>query len=31
MGPITAKLRTLFDDVVRAKIPKYQRWNVEVM
>jgi len=30
MGPITAKLRTLFDDVVRAKIPKYQRWNVEV-
>ena len=30
MGPITTKLRTLFDDVVRAKIPKYQQWNVEV-
>jgi branched-chain amino acid aminotransferase len=30
MGPITAKLRALFDDVVRAKIPKYHKWNVEV-
>ena len=30
MGPITTKLRTLFDDVVRAKHPKYQQWNVEV-
>ncbi|MDO9300353.1 MAG: branched chain amino acid aminotransferase, partial [Anaerolineales bacterium] len=30
MGPITTKLRALFDDVVRAKVPKYQRWNVEV-
>ena len=30
MGPITTKLRTLFDDVVRAKVPKYQNWNVEV-
>ena len=24
MGPITTKLRALFDDVVRAKLPKYQ-------
>ena len=30
MGPITTKLRALFDDVVRAKVPKYQQWNVEV-
>ncbi len=30
MGPITTKLRALFDDVVRAKLPKYQQWNVEV-
>lgn len=30
MGPVTSKLRTLFDDVVRAKHPKYQDWNVLV-
>jgi branched-chain amino acid aminotransferase len=30
MGPITTKLRALFDDIVRAKVPKYQSWNVEV-
>ena len=30
MGPITTKLRALFDDVVRAKLPKYHQWNVEV-
>jgi hypothetical protein len=30
MGPITTKLRALFDDVVRAKVPRYQHWNVEV-
>ncbi len=30
MGPITAKLRSLYDDVVRARLPKYERWNVEV-
>jgi branched-chain amino acid aminotransferase len=30
MGPITTKLRTLFDDIVRAKNPKYINWNVEV-
>jgi branched-chain amino acid aminotransferase len=28
MGPITTKLRALFDDVVRAKVPKYEKWNV---
>ena len=30
MGPITTKLRTLFDDIVRARNPKYASWNVEV-
>ena len=30
MGPVTAKLRALFDDIVSAKLPKYQHWNVEV-
>lgn len=30
MGPVTTKLRTLFDDVVRAKHPKHQQWNLEV-
>lgn len=30
MGPITTKLRSLFDDAVRARLPKYQHWNLEV-
>ena len=30
MGPVTTKLRELFDDVVRAKNPKYLQWNLEV-
>ncbi len=30
MGPLTTKLRSLFDDVVRAKNPKYAQWNVAV-
>ncbi len=30
MGPITGRLRELFDDVVRARNPKYAAWNVEV-
>jgi len=30
MGSVTAKLRELFDDVVRAKVDKYLDWNVEV-
>ncbi len=30
MGPVTSKLRAMFDDVVRAKNPKYSGWNVAV-
>lgn len=30
MGPITMKLRAIFEDIVRAKHPHYQNWNVEV-
>ena len=30
MGPITTKLRALFDDALRAKNPKYTKWNLEV-
>ena len=30
MGSITTKLRVMFDDVLRAKNPKYEHWNVEV-
>ncbi|MDP1714998.1 MAG: branched-chain amino acid transaminase [Anaerolineales bacterium] len=30
MGPVTIELRSLFDDVVRAKLPKYQQWSLEV-
>ncbi|HET7143686.1 MAG TPA: aminotransferase class IV, partial [Anaerolineales bacterium] len=30
MGPITAKLRAMFDDIVHAKNPKYKEWNLEV-
>jgi branched-chain amino acid aminotransferase len=30
MGPITTKLRNTFDDIVRAKNPKFAHWNVEV-
>jgi branched-chain amino acid aminotransferase len=30
MGPVAGKLRELFDEVVRAKNPKYAQWNVEV-
>lgn len=30
MGPITEKLRGLFDEIVRAKLPKYKQWNLEV-
>ena len=30
MGPITAKLRQMFDDVVRGKNPKYESWNLAV-
>lgn len=30
MGPVTAQLRKLFDDVVRGRVPKYRHWNVPV-
>ena len=30
MGPITAKLREVFQKVVRGKMPKYRDWNVPV-
>ncbi len=30
MGPVTEKIREWFDSVVRAKVPKYHHWNVEV-
>jgi branched-chain amino acid aminotransferase len=28
MGPVTSKLRALFEDIVRGKNPKYAHWNV---
>lgn len=30
MGPVTAQLRSMMNDIVRGKNPKYARWNVEV-
>lgn len=30
MGPITTKLRQMFDDIVRGKNPKYESWNLAV-
>jgi branched-chain amino acid aminotransferase len=30
MGPITAQLRKIFDQVVRSKNPKFSDWNVPV-
>ncbi len=30
MGPITTKLRGLYQDVIRARNPKYSNWNVVV-
>jgi hypothetical protein len=30
MGPITAKLREVFNDFTHGKYPKYQHWNVPV-
>ena len=30
MGPVTSQLRALVDDAVRAKLPKYEHWNVAV-
>ena len=30
MGPVTARLRALFADVVRGRVPKYRHWNTPV-
>jgi branched-chain amino acid aminotransferase len=30
MGPVAGKIRELFADAVRAELPKYAHWNVEV-
>jgi branched-chain amino acid aminotransferase len=30
MGPVAGKIRELYVDAVRAKLPKYAHWNVEV-
>ncbi|MBI4927516.1 MAG: branched chain amino acid aminotransferase, partial [Anaerolineae bacterium] len=30
MGPITAQLRKMLDDITRGKNPKYERWNLTV-
>jgi branched-chain amino acid aminotransferase len=30
MGPVTARIRELFGDAVRGKLPKYYHWNVGV-
>jgi branched-chain amino acid aminotransferase len=30
MGPVTTELRRLFDDAVRGRNPRFQRWNVAV-
>lgn len=30
MGPVTTKLRTMFEDVVRGRVAKYSHWNVAV-
>ena len=30
MGPVTSQLRTLFDDAVRGRNPRYRHWNTPV-
>jgi len=30
MGPVTTKLRTLYDEILRGKNKKYEHWNVAV-
>lgn len=30
MGPVTTRLRALYQDAIRARLPKYSHWNVVV-
>ena len=30
MGPVTTRLRELFQEVIRGKNPKYRSWNTAV-
>ncbi|HEX6033920.1 MAG TPA: hypothetical protein VFY83_05765, partial [Anaerolineales bacterium] len=30
MGPITTRLRSMYEDVLRGKNEKYEHWNVAV-
>lgn len=30
MGPVTAKLKTMYDEILRGRNPKYAKWNVAV-
>lgn len=30
MGPVTARLRTMYEDVLRGRVKKYEHWNVAV-
>jgi len=30
MGPVAARLRELYSQVVRSQLPRYRHWNVPV-
>jgi branched-chain amino acid aminotransferase len=30
MGPVTTKLRTMYEDILRGKVKKYEHWNLAV-
>ena len=30
MGPVTTRLRELYADAIRGRLPQYKSWNVEV-
>ena len=30
MGEVADKLRKLYDDVIRGRMPKYRHWNMPV-
>jgi branched-chain amino acid aminotransferase len=30
MGPIAGQLRSMFDEIVRGKLPQYKEWNIPV-